>query len=148
MSEENEIIEKVFTPSSERTLSFQGKDILTADLADGNGYVSVRSLCDAFGLDARAQRRRLKRQQGYFEPYTATIQMQTTGGKQATLCLMSSAVPLFLTGVDLSRVQDPDTRFLLKAFLEEAHTVLAEHFGISERGEIQFLRESVARMVS
>jgi ElaB/YqjD/DUF883 family membrane-anchored ribosome-binding protein len=37
---------------------------------------------------------------------------------------------------------------LLTAFLDEAHTVLAEHFGISERGELQFLRESVSRMVS
>ncbi len=39
-------------------------------------------------------------------------------------------------------------RQLLKAFLDEAHTVLAEHFGISERGELQFLRESIARMVA
>jgi len=148
VTDENELDDVVFTPVHERVLQFQQKEILTADLADGNGYVSVRSLCDSFGLDARAQRRRLKRQQGYFEPYTATILMQTSGGKQATLCLMASAVPLFLTGVDLSRVAEEDTRSLLKAFLEEAHTVLAEHFGISERGEIQFLRESVARMVA
>ncbi len=144
----NEIEENVFTPIHERTLKFQDKEIVTADLADGNGYVSVRSLCEAFGLDGRAQRRRLQRQQGYFEPFTATIHIQTSGGKQATLCLMASAVPLFLTGVDLSRVQEAKTRTLLKSFLDEAHTVLAEHFGISERGEIQFLRESVARMVA
>jgi hypothetical protein len=37
---------------------------------------------------------------------------------------------------------------LLTAFLDEAHTILAEHFGISERGEMQFMRESVARMVA
>jgi hypothetical protein len=127
---------------------FQGKEIATANLKDGQGYVSVRSLCDAFGLDARAQRRRLMRQQGYFEPYTATILMTTPGGPQPTLCLMASAVPLFLTGVELERVQDEDARLLLRIFLEEAHTVLAEHFGISERGELNFLRQSVARMVA
>ncbi|PKO16149.1 MAG: hypothetical protein CVU39_08975 [Chloroflexi bacterium HGW-Chloroflexi-10] len=140
--------EKVFRPVRERTLSFQQKEIQTADLADGHGYVSVRSLCSAFGLDGRAQRRRLLRQQGYFAPYTATILMNTLGGAQPTLCLMASSVPLFLTGVDLSRVQDEEPARLLKVFLEEAHIVLAEHFGISERGEIQFLRESVARMVA
>ena len=61
---------------------------------------------------------------------------------------MASAVPLFLTGVDLERVAEPQTRTLLLAFLDEAHTVLAEHFGISERGEMHFLRESIARMVA
>ncbi len=145
---ENPFEAPVFKPRSERSLEFRGKRIATADLADGKGYVSLRSLCDAFGLDSRAQRKRLVRQQSYFAPYTATILMNTPGGAQPTLCLMSSAVPLFLTGVELERVQDEDTRDLLTAFLDEAHTVLAEHFGISERGELQFLRESVARMVA
>jgi len=138
----------VFRPDRERSLSFRGKQILTADLKDGRGYVSVRSLCDAFGLDSRAQRRRLLRQQSYFAPYTANILITTAGGPQPALCLMASAVPLFLTGVELERIQNEDTRSLLIAFLDEAHTVLAEHFGISERGEIQFLRESISRMVA
>ena len=137
-----------FQPVRERSLTFRERQIATADLKDGQGYVSVRSLCEAFGLDGRAQRKRLLRQQGYFEPYTATILITTAGGPQPTLCLMASAVPLFLTGVELERVQSEETRALLKAFLDEAHTVLAEHFGISERGELQFLRESIARMVA
>lgn len=141
-------IAPIFRPERERQLEFRGRQIATADLKDGKGYVSVRSLCAAFGLDAGAQRKRLLRQQGYFEPYTATILMTTAGGPQPTLCLMASAVPLFLTGVELDRLEDEESRAFLKAFLDEAHTVLAEHFGISERGEIQFLRESIARMVS
>lgn len=136
-----------FLPVRERTLAFRGQNLLTADLKDGQGYVALRSLCDAFGLDARAQRRRLQRQQGYFAPYTATILLTTAGGAQPTLCLMASAVPVFLTGVELERVASPETRDLLRAFLDEASTVLAEHFGISERGEMQFMRATVARMV-
>lgn len=138
----------VFPPIRERKLLFRGKQISTADLKDGKGYVSVRSLCDAFGINPGAQRKRLMRQQGYFEPFTASILMTTAGGAQPTLCLMASAVPLFLTGVELERVDDEQSRELLKAFLDEAHTVLAEHFGISERGELQFLRDSIARMVA
>jgi len=145
---DNPIEAPVFKPKSERSLPFRGKEIATADLADGKGYVSLRSLCDAFGLDPRAQRKRLARQQGYFAPYTATILLSTPGGAQPALCLMASAVPLFLTGVELERVLDPEARDLLTTFLDEAHTVLAEHFGISERGELNFLRESVARMVA
>jgi ElaB/YqjD/DUF883 family membrane-anchored ribosome-binding protein len=138
----------VFRPINERKLRFRDKEIATANLKDGKGYVSVRSLCEAFGLDQRAQRKRLMRQQGYFEPYTAMILVNTPGGPQPTLCLMASAVPLFLTGVELERIQDEDTRQLLLAFLDEAHTVLAEHFGISERSELQFLRDSLGRMVA
>ena len=138
----------VFIPVRQRALLFHAKELVTADLKDERGYVSVRSLCDAFGLDASAQRKRLTRQQGYFAPYTASILLTTPGGPQPSLCLAASAVPLFLTGVDLERVRDDDSRALLHAFLDEAHTVLAEHFGISERGELQFLREAVARMAA
>lgn len=141
-------IAPVFHPERERQLEFHGQQISTADLKDGKGYVSVRSLCAAFGLDTGAQRKRLLRQQGYFQSYTATILMTTPGGPQPTLCLMASAVPLFLTGVELERVENGEARQLLLAFLDEAHTVLAEHFGISERGEIQFLRQSISRMVA
>ncbi|HEY9078398.1 MAG TPA: phage antirepressor N-terminal domain-containing protein [Anaerolineaceae bacterium] len=137
----------VFKPIRERTLVFRGNEILTADLGDGKGYVSIRSLCEAFHIDQRAQRRRLLRQQGYFSPYTATILMSTPGGPQPTLCLMASAVPVFLTGVDLDRIQNDEAKTIFTAFLDEAHTVLAEHFGISERGELQFLQNSIARMV-
>ncbi len=138
----------VFHPVRERKLLFRQREIATADLKDGRGYVSVRSLCEAFGLDQRAQRKRLLRQQGYFEPYTASIYITTPGGPQPSLCLMASAVPIFLTGVELERLQDEEPRALLKAFLDEAHTVLAEHFGISERGELRFMHESLARMVA
>ena len=138
----------VFHPEQQRTLSFRGKELVTADLRDGKGYISVRSLCEAFGLEQRSQRKRLMRQRGYFEPYTATIQLQTPGGPQPTLCLMVFAVPLFLTGVELERVQNNETRELLRAFLDEAAVILAEHFNLSERGEIMFLRESIARMVT
>lgn len=140
--------EPFFRPIRQRKLEFRGKEMATADLPDGHGYISVRSMCEAFGLDPRAQRRRLMRQQGFFSAYTATILMDTPGGPQKTLCLRDTTIPMFLTGIEIERVQDPEALDFLRAFLEEVHVVLAEHFGISERGEMQFLRESVARMVA
>ncbi len=138
----------VFRPERERTLDFRGKVIATADLKDGRGYVSIGSLCKAFGLDDRAQRKRLARKQGYFATFTANILLSTPGGPQPVLCLAASIIPVFLTGVELERVQDEESRQLLRAFLDEVHVVLAEHFGISERGELQMLRDAVARMVT
>jgi hypothetical protein len=143
-----EAFSMALTPLTERKIIFRGKEIQTADLPDNQGYVSFNSLCDAFGLDRRGQRQRLERQGGYFGDYTALIALSTPGGPQASLCLMAAAVPLFLTGVQLERVADPQARELLHAFLDEALEVLAEHFGISERGEMRFLREAVARMVA
>jgi hypothetical protein len=137
----------VFYPHRERKIDFRGKEIATADLKDNKGYVSVRSLCEAFGLEQRSQRKRLMRQQGFFAPYTATILMNTPGGPQPTLCLMCWSVPAFLMGVELERVKDEGARMLLTAFMEEGQAVLAEHFGISERGEIDFMRGAIARMV-
>jgi hypothetical protein len=136
-----------FRPVRESSIFFQGKEITTAVLRDGNGYVSIRSLCAALGLDHRAQRKRLMRAQNFYEPYTATILMNTPGGPQSSMCLDARTVPMFLSGVELERVQDLEARSMLQAFMEEAMMILAEHFGISERGEMQFLRESVARMV-
>lgn len=138
----------VFQAQRQRKMVFRGKEIETADLKDGNGYVSVRSLCEAFGLDQRAQRRRLLRNQSHFQNASAMIVLDTAGGPQATLCLMARAVPIFLAGVDLSRIQNEEAREVLAAFQEEAEIVLAEHFGISERSEIQYLRNSIGRMVS
>ena len=135
-------------PLHERKILFRGKEIQTADLPDNQGYVALNSLCDAFGLDRRGQRQRLERQGSYFRDYTALVTLSTPGGPQATLCLLAAAVPLFLTGVQLDRVSDPKARDLLRAFLDEALDVLAEHFGISERGEMRFLREAVGRMVA
>jgi hypothetical protein len=137
-----------FRPERERVIQFRGKEIATADLKDGRGYVSIRSICQVFGLEPRAQRKRLMRSQNFFEPYTATILMTTPGGAQPTLCLMAEVVPLFLSGVEIERVQDPEVREWMKTYLEEVSTVLSEHFGISERGEMQFLRSSLARMVT
>jgi len=137
-----------FYPTSENVIVFRGKEIQTAQLKDGHGYVSIRSLCTSFGLDQRAMKKRLMRQQTIYGDKTATILLNTPGGPQKTWCLDATAVPFFLAGADLDRIQDPEARELLKVFQEESMMILAEHFGISERGEMQFLRESVARMVA
>lgn len=144
MQEGNPAVE----PEAESTLVFRDVEIATATLADGFGYASLNSICDAFGLNRRAQRRRLRATADYYDPYTATVLLTTPGGPQPTICLRSDAVPLFLAGIQVNRVEEAEARELLIAFLEEAHIVLAEHFGLSERGEIQMHREAIARMIA
>ena len=138
----------VFRPERQRNVDFRGKELVIADLRDGKGYATVRSLCDAFGLDPRAQRKRLMRQQSYFAPYTASILIETPGGPQPALCLEVTTLPVFLSGVELSRLQDEEARAVLAAFLREVHIVLAEYFGLSERGEMEAAQRAIGRMVA
>ena len=138
----------VFRPERQRKVDFRGKELVIADLRDGKGYATVRSMCDAFGLDPRAQRKRLMRQQSYFAPYTASILIETPGGPQPALCLEVTTLPVFLSGVELSRLQDEEARAVLAAFLREVHIVLAEYFGLSERGEMEAAQRAIGRMVA
>lgn len=135
-----------FLPVREYAVPFHGKQLVGAVLRDGQSYVTLRSLCDAFGLDPRAQRKRLIRQHSLYERYGVTILITTPGGPQKTLCLQAYAVPSFLHGVELERMHDMEARETMRALQEELVGVLAEHFGLSEGGEIRFLRESINRM--
>lgn len=136
---------RALTPASEGQLEFQGRTIQTATLPGGQGFVVLRSLCEAFGLNVSGQRQRLRRS-NVFGAYSALIRVITPGGAQPQLCLSAFAVPAFLMGVETARVSSEEARALLDAFQEEGMIVLAEHFGISERGEIRFLRDSINRM--
>lgn len=138
--------QRTLEPDSEGEMKFQGKTIKTATMKNGQGFVSVRSLCDAFDIHFSAQSQRIRKTQ-IFSEHSVFIRLSTPGGKQAQLCLSAFAVPAFLMGVETGRVASEEARALLEAFQEEGMVVLAEHFGLSERGEIRFLRESVSRLV-
>lgn len=139
-------IETIFTPTHQDFVLFRGRMILTAKLADGQGYLSLRSLAVAFSLNPKTLIQRAQRKLDYFQPYLCKILLVSEGGAQPHLCLNAHAVPLLLAGVPLSSVTDEEGRELLRLFLQECHVVLAEHFGLSERGEIRVLQETVSRM--
>ena len=138
----------VIIPEEEGILEHGELRFHTAEALNGMGYVSLNSICDMFGLNRDAQRRRIGRQDSYYRPYTALMELTTEGGKQTVFCVRADAVPIFLTGVSLERLKDSEGKERLRAFLEEAHNVLAEHFDLSERGELDFHREALARAVA
>ena len=145
--EEVSSIDAVFTPEYQGMIFFRGKPILTARLPDKQGYVVLRSLADAFGLSRTSFINRLKRRGNYFSQYVCKITIMTKGGPQAQLCMNAHAVPLFISTASVEAVKDPAARELLTAFIQECHAVLAEHFGISEQGEMEVMRSAMARMV-
>lgn len=138
--------ERALTPEKESVVVFRGREIRTATMSSGQGFVSLRSLCDAFEINYRSQQRRVA-QTELFKGNSAYIRLTSPGGSQPALCLYAFAVPAFLMGVDTARLASDEAREIITAFQQEGMIVLAEHFSLSERGELEFLRESLARMV-
>jgi hypothetical protein len=144
-----EVLENtVYEPETQDEIPFRGRQLIAAKLADGQGYVSLNSVASAFGITRQALFARLNRKNDWFSPYIARIRLQTGGGPQAMVCMNAVALPLFLAGTSLESVKDPEARAVLLAFLTEARDVLAEHFGITERGEMDFMRVTMARLVA
>ena len=129
-----------FTPEHVENISIGENDLETARLKDGQCYVTLPSLSEAFGVTRSSLTQRLKRNH-YYDPYICRIKLKTKGGPQEQLCINVSAVPLFLSGASLDAIKDPEKRLQLEVFINECQDVLAEHFGISEKGEMTFLRQ-------
>ena len=111
----------------QREVEFYG-DELTAVMAEDNQvYVSVRHMCHALGLNVQAQTRRIRRQEILADGYKGVAMMATPGGKQRGSVLRVDLVPLWLSGIDTSRVKE-EIRPKLKRFQKEAAKVLWEAF--------------------
>ncbi|RZS57140.1 phage antirepressor N-terminal domain-containing protein [Sphaerotilus mobilis] len=110
------------------SVAFHGATLL-AVLVNGIPHVSVRSLCEALGLDAQAQTRRLMR-----HPVLAsTVAIPATpsaGGDQQTLCLPLDYLNGWLFGISAARVR-PELREHLIAYQREFFAALAAHFNAS-----------------
>lgn len=137
--------QRALEPEREGSFQFLGRTVRTATMANGQGFVVMKSLCEAFELSYSGQRQRVYRTE-IFRRHSSLVMVQTPSARQPMLCMSAIAVPAFLLGIETARLANETARTLLDAFQEEGMTVLAEHFGLSERGEIRFLRESVARM--
>lgn len=142
----DEITLPVLSPDRQRDVLFRERPLTALDIAD-NTFVTISSVAKAFGLKPASLTRRINRKMGYFSQYAAKVSTVTAGGPQNLWCLNVTALPLFLTGEDLNDCDTQSDRDVLEVFLREVHIVLAEHFGVSERNEIQVLTDTVAHLV-
>ena len=136
-----------YTPQDVRHVPFHEAELVAARLSDGQVYVTVKSLTDSFGVSQATLHNRLRRKRNYFAQYICKIWIPTSGGNQLQVCLNITAVPLFISGTGLDSIKDAEARARMEAYLDECMDVLAEHFGVSERGEMRVLRETMSRMV-
>jgi hypothetical protein len=58
----------VYEPEAQDEIPFRGRQMVAAKLANGQGYVSLNSVANAFGITRQALFARLNRKNDWFSP--------------------------------------------------------------------------------
>lgn len=110
----------------QKTVDFYGDELAAARLDDGRIYASLRHMCQALDIDTTGQRQRINRHK-VLNSGLGVCKLQTPGGLQDSYVLRVDLVPLWLTGIRTSAVNET-VRPKLEKFQEEAAAVLWEAF--------------------
>jgi hypothetical protein len=117
----------------QKTVTFYEDELTAVRGKDGQVYVSVRRMCEALGIDRRTQMRRIREHEILAEGYkrgglmTPPSSGGRGGGVQTAALLRADLVPLWLSGISISRVKE-EIRPKLKRFQTEAAKALWEAF--------------------
>lgn len=123
--------EKALQPIEHKAVNFYG-DELDAVQTDGEIYASVRSVCEALGIDHRAQFRRIRRSP-VLERGFKVVKMTTLKGLRDTNVLRVDLLPMFLAGIGTKSIKDDAIRGKLEKYQDEVAKVLWDAFG---RGQL------------
>ena len=111
----------------QKEVRFYEDDLTAVRAADGHVYVAVNQMCQALGLDAQGQTRRIRRQTVLADGLKGIANLSTPGGQQSGYVLRVDLVPLWLSGTRTAAVNE-DARPKLERFQLEAAKVLWEAF--------------------
>jgi hypothetical protein len=121
------LTDKTLTSIEQKTVMFYDDELTAIRANDGQVYVSVRQLCVALGIQ-RPQRQtdRIKRDE-VLSDGLERVPIMGTRGRQQTYVLRVDLVPLWLTGIEASRV-DENLQDKIIRYKREAAKVLWEAF--------------------
>jgi hypothetical protein len=100
--------------------------IVAVSLPDGRIAATLASLCDALGLTQPSQSRRIRADEVLADELVS-VAIETSSGVQTMGALTAWAIPLWLTGVHVTRLAE-SKRAAILAFKKQAANVLYEHF--------------------
>lgn len=121
----------------QREIAFYGDDLIAVKTSDGNVYAALTQMCNALGIDAQGQRRRIERHDVLADGLRGVAITSTPspdgrgGGVQSAYVLRADLVPLWLSGIRTKAVRE-DVRPKLARFQKEAGRILWEAFQIGE----------------
>ncbi|HEX6799037.1 MAG TPA: phage antirepressor N-terminal domain-containing protein [Ktedonobacterales bacterium] len=113
-------------PVEQAVVPFFDRTIVAARLSDGRIVAALRSLCDALQLDRYGQVQRIRGDEVLNEQLLH-VEIVTEGGPQIVDALSAWAIPMWLTGVKLTRIA-AEKRPAILAFKRQAADVLYRHF--------------------
>lgn len=111
----------------QKEVRFYEDDLTAVRAGDGHVYVAIRQMCVALGLDPQAQRRRMMRHTIVADGVKVVANLATTFGDRDAYALRVDLVPLWLSGIRTSAVNE-EVRPKLERFQLEAAKVLWEAF--------------------
>ncbi len=113
-------------PLEQHVVPFYGDEVVAVQQPDSTIYVLFARLCENLGLARRPQVLRVGRH-AILSKGLVTLQVRTEGGPQDVQCLRLDLLPLWLSGLQASRVK-AELRPKLVRYQEEAAMVLWQAF--------------------
>lgn len=113
-------------PTRQEVISLFDSFIVAVSLPDGRVGATLASLCDALGLTQPSQSRRIRTDEVLADELVS-VAIHTNNGTQVASVLTAWAIPLWLTGVHITRLAE-SKRAAIRAFKKQAANVLYEHF--------------------
>ena len=113
-------------PLQPRHVPFYDDDLMAVQQPDGAIFVVFTRVCEALGLKRWSQARRVQAH-AVLQTGFLTLTIQTEGGPQEAQCLRLDLLPLWLSGIQVSRVK-PELQPHLLRYQTEAAGVLWQAF--------------------
>jgi len=95
----------VLVASDLRHVVIEGDDILAVRVNEGDIYLPLRSMCEALGVSYQGQVARIRRDEVLADGLHV-LRVETGGGAQSAQALHLECVPLWLAGLEPSRVRE------------------------------------------
>ncbi len=126
MNTDDTMANPAITPTRQEVVPLFDRFIVAVSLPDGRIAATLASLCDALGLTQNSQARRI-RMDDVLADELVSVAIETSSGVQTMGALTAWAIPLWLTGVHVTRLAE-SKRAAILAFKKQAANVLYEHF--------------------
>lgn len=123
-----------------KEVSFNGAKLMAAQTKDDSKvYVGIKWVCEGLGLsEGQAKSERLRIQEDVvLSKGGRKIALPTKGGKQETICLELTYLPLWLAKINANIIDDPEIQSRLINYQLHAAEVLAAAFLGQSRQESQ-----------
>ena len=118
---------------STQTISFNNQSLITAE-QNGNHYVAMKPICENIGIDWRAQRQRIVRDEVLCSTVVIITTVAEDGKNREMLCLPIQYLNGWLFGIDINRC-NPEIRDTLIKYKKECYQALHDYWfnGKAER---------------